>query len=82
MNFFFSFLFFIVFFMNGFSLQSQEKGMFIGSEKSALEGVIVEKYYIADVRDISDTLGGSVPKGSTTYRIYIDMKQGYFLQAM
>ena len=38
-----------------------------------LEKVIIEKYYISDASDASDTIGGSVPVGSTTYRIYVDM---------
>ncbi len=38
-----------------------------------LEKVIIEKYYVSDVIDATDTLGGSVPQGSITYRIYVDM---------
>jgi len=38
-----------------------------------LEKVIIEKYYISDASDATDTIGGIVPIGSTTYRIYVDM---------
>ena len=48
----------------------------------ALENVIVEKYYVADSSDYADTTGGILPKGSITYRIYIDMKSGYSLQVV
>jgi len=53
-----------------------------GKADGALEGIIVEKYYVADEKDIADTSGGSLPKGSVTYRIYVDMKPGYKLQAV
>lgn len=38
-----------------------------------LEKVIIEKYYLSDASDATDTIGGIVPIGSTTYRIYVDM---------
>lgn len=41
-----------------------------------VEKVIVEKYYISDSNDQSDTLGGFLQAGSTTYRVYIDLKAG------
>jgi hypothetical protein len=47
-----------------------------------LEDVIVETYYISDSNDATDTDGGSLAAGSTTYRIYIDMAPGYELQAV
>ena len=50
------------------------------ADKSALENIIVEKYYVADSTDYADTVGGSLPKGSITYRIYVDMKPDYTLQ--
>jgi hypothetical protein len=50
------------------------------NDSLALENVIVEKYYIADSNDYADTTGGLLPKGSITYRIYIDMKPDYSLQ--
>jgi hypothetical protein len=45
-----------------------------------LEKVIVEKYYISDANDFTDTSGGIVPIGSTTYRIYIDLAPGSVLK--
>ena len=42
-----------------------------------LEGVIVEKYYVSDSFDATDTTMGSVVEaGSVTYRIYLDLKAG------
>ena len=59
---------------------SLENRAFTRDDSSALENVIVEKYYVADSADCSDTTGGILPKGSITYRIYIDLKPGYSLQ--
>ncbi|MDZ4750992.1 MAG: hypothetical protein SGI87_05200, partial [Flavobacteriales bacterium] len=47
-----------------------------------VEDVIVETYYISDANDATDTDGGSLPEGSTTYRVYIDLAPGYELQAV
>lgn len=44
--------------------------------KAQVENVIVETYYISDTTDAKDTDGGYLPAGSTTYRVYIDMKPG------
>src|SRR4051794_24064847 len=41
-----------------------------------VEKVIVEKYYISDANDATDTTGGYLEPGSITYRIYIDMVRG------
>jgi hypothetical protein len=41
-----------------------------------IENVIVEKYYISDANDATDTLGGGLETGNTTYRIFIDLKEG------
>lgn len=68
---------------NSISLYAQIKKIGLTeADKSALEGVIVEKYYVAGKSEVKDTVGGFLPKGSVTYRIYIDMKPGYFLQAV
>lgn len=45
-----------------------------------IENLIVEKYYISDSLDASDTIGGYLEPGSVTYRIYIDLKQGSVLK--
>lgn len=47
---------------------------------SQLEKVIVEKYYISDANDATDTLGGGLAVGSTTYRIYVDLAPGSVLK--
>ena len=45
-----------------------------------LEKVIIEKYYVSDTNDATDLDGGGVPVGSTTYRIYLDLKPGTILK--
>ncbi len=45
-----------------------------------LEKVIVENYYVSDSNDFTDTSGGIVSIGSTTYRIYIDLAPGSILK--
>jgi hypothetical protein len=48
-----------------------------------LENVIVEKYYVSDDSDATDTTGGTFVKaGSVTYRVYIDMAKGYKLTSI
>ncbi len=47
-----------------------------------LEKVIVERYYVSDANDATDTFGGGVPEGSVTYRIYIDMTPGSVLKSL
>lgn len=41
-----------------------------------LENVFVEKYYISDSKDATNTTGGVLQEGSITYRIYIDLAKG------
>jgi hypothetical protein len=48
----------------------------------ALEGVIVETYYISDTNDAGDTDGGVLPEGYITYRVYIDLHPDYELQGV
>jgi len=55
---------------------------FSSALKAQIEKVIVETYYISDSLDATDTIDGpsrSLPIGSKTYRIYIDLKRGYKL---
>jgi hypothetical protein len=47
-----------------------------------LENVIVETYYISDANDATDTDGGSLPEGSVTYRIYLDLAPNYKLESV
>jgi hypothetical protein len=58
---------FVFLFMSFVSLYAQ----------NALEGIIVEKYYVSTKKDNSKkNLSGELPVGSTTYRIYVDMAPG------
>ncbi len=41
-----------------------------------IENVIVEKYYVSDANDATDTSGGFLPLGSKTFRIFIDLAPG------
>lgn len=48
-----------------------------------IEEVIVEKYYVSDANDVTDTDGGGVlPEGSVTYRIYVDLADDAKLQSI
>jgi hypothetical protein len=47
-----------------------------------VEKILVEKYYVSDSRDASDTTGGYLAAGSVTYRIYIDLAKGSKLLGM
>ena len=52
-------------------------------DPAGLEGVIVEKYYVADANDAADADGGTnLSAGSTTYRVFVDMLDGYKLLAI
>ena len=78
----FFFLFFSFLFIN-IGLFAQNKStpyILTHNDSLALENVIVEKYYVSEPSDYSDTAQNSLPKGSITYRIYIDMKPDYKLQ--
>ncbi len=55
---------------------------FVSNAQNGLEGVIVEKYYISDANDASqNSIGGILPIGSVTYRVFADMLPGYKFQA-
>jgi hypothetical protein len=41
-----------------------------------VEGVIVERFYVSDANDATDTIGGGIAPGTTTYRVYVDLNQG------
>ncbi|MFZ4546742.1 MAG: T9SS type A sorting domain-containing protein [Bacteroidales bacterium] len=47
--------------------------------QTGLQNVIVEKYYVSDAND-SAASAGILPVGSVTYRVFLDMKQGYKFQ--
>lgn len=47
----------------------------IGSSSfGQLRKVMIENYYISDVQDSQDTFGGSLPVGSTTYRLFFELE--------
>ena len=71
----------IVFFLLYTSCLSfaQNKYVVNHNDSLALENIIIEKYYVADSADYSNS-NGSLQKGSITYRIFIDMKPDYKLQ--
>jgi hypothetical protein len=54
----------------------------ISGYSQGLEDIIVEKYYISDGKDTTVLFGKSLPVGSVTYRIYVDMLPGYKFQAV
>ena len=54
----------------------------LNASAQGLEGVIVEKFYVSESRDTLLSLPGALPEGSVTYRVFIDMKPGYFLQSV
>ncbi len=62
------------------NISAQYKFVLTHNDSTALENVIVEKYYVADSSDCADTTYGILIQGSITYRIFIDMKPGYSLQ--
>ena len=74
--------FFAVLLISGNRLSAQSPRPITDADKSAVEGIIVEKYYEYNSTDVLDTLGGCLPKGSVTYRIYVDLKPNYNLQAV
>lgn len=54
--------------------------------QNGLEGIVVEKYYVTDANDSivndQDATVGSLPVGSVTWRIYVDLLPGYKFQAV
>ena len=50
--------------------------------QNGLERIVVEKYYISNEADAQITEGGYLKPGSVTYRIFVDMKPKYSLQAV
>jgi len=55
---------------------------FASVAQDGLEGIIVEKFYVSTKADNAGKLhSGDLPKGSVTYRIYVDLKPGYRFQA-
>lgn len=49
---------------------------------NGLEDIIVELYHISQGGEATDSNGQNIPEGTVTYRIYVDLKKGYKLQAI
>lgn len=63
-------------------INAQENHHITHEDSLAMENVIVERYYISDSTDYIGNNDNILPKGSITYRIFIDMKPGYSLQVV
>jgi hypothetical protein len=50
--------------------------------QNLIEDVIVERYYVSDANDATDTNGGTLVQGSVTYRVFIDLCDGCALRAV
>lgn len=58
-------------------------GQYAPPDPAGLEGIIVESYYVADGNDAADTDGGiDLATGARTYRVFVDMLDGYRLQTV
>ncbi len=47
-----------------------------------IENVRVVTYYITDTNDATDTIGGGLAAGCTTYRVFIDLAEGRSLRGL
>ena len=54
----------------------------IFSWSQGLKNILVEKHHVSTKKDLGDSLSGILPIGSVVYRVYVDMKPGYKLQAL
>ncbi len=57
-------------------------GQYAPPDCEAVEEIIVERYYISDESDATDEDGGQLANGSTTWRVYVDLKSDYVLQSL
>jgi len=44
--------------------------------RAQLEGLFIETYYVSDSLDATDTIGGRLQEGETTYRVFLDVAPG------
>jgi hypothetical protein len=44
--------------------------------RAQLEGLFIETYYVSDSLDATDTIGGELRVGETTYRVFLDVAPG------
>ncbi len=52
------------------------------SYSQGLKNILVEKYHVSTKKDVGDSASGILPIGSVVYRVYVEMKPGYKLQAL
>jgi len=52
------------------------------SAQNDIQGIVVEKYYVSDANDATDTDGGILQEGHVTYRIFIDLIEGSKLRSI
>lgn len=64
------------------TIYAQQNSSLTHIDSLALENIIVEKYYVSELIDFTDSTAGILPAGSVTYRIFVDMKPGYSLQVV
>lgn len=67
------------------AISSTALAQYAPPDSMALEGIVVETYYISDANDAADTDGAGVPQltaGAKTYRIFVNMKPGYILESI
>jgi hypothetical protein len=69
-----------LFFTSGICIKAQAAYILTLDDSLALENVIIEKYYISESSDSPYSDKSSLPLGSVTYRIFIDLRTGYDLQ--
>lgn len=78
-----SFILFLTYLLTAtISIYAQESYVLSHSDSLALENVIVEKYFVYNPDDHSDSTFIALPEGSVTYRIFIDMLPDYSLQTV
>lgn len=56
-------------------------GSFMAVNAQGLEDIIVERYYVSNADDSVGSIG-TLPVGSVTYRIFVDMAPGYKFQML
>jgi hypothetical protein len=64
------------------TIYAQQNSSLTHIDSLALENIIVEKYYVSELIDFTDSTAGILSAGSVTYRIFVDMKPGYSLQVV
>ncbi len=56
---------------------------FVNKLNAQVTNVVVERYYVSDANDATDTLGNiTLDPGTVTYRVYVELKPGSKLRAI